>query len=99
MARDPSLLEKLLATDIRAEHSRLLQCMRFFVANNFLQDVGSKPLLYPPEPPSATEQPPGEYYSAPKLSVSRIDVNLEKMLAVASSHCHYVAIASKHCAS
>ena len=59
VARDPSLLEKLLATDIRAEHSRLLQCMRFLVANNFLQDVGSKPLLYPPEAPSAAEQPPG----------------------------------------
>ena len=59
MARDPSLLEKLLATDIRAEHSQLLQCMRFLVANNFLQDVGSKPLLYPPEASSAAEQPPG----------------------------------------
>ena len=60
VVRDPSLLEKLLATDIRAEHSRLLQCMRFLVANNFLQDVGSKPLLYPPEPPTALGQPPGE---------------------------------------
>ena len=47
--REPSLLEKLLVKDIRAEHSRLLQCMRFIVANNFLQDLDFKPLQFPPE--------------------------------------------------
>ena len=57
--REPSLLEKLLAKDIRAEHSRLLQCMRFIVANNFLQDVGSKPLQFPAEPCVDTAQAPG----------------------------------------
>jgi len=33
----PSLLEKLLAKDIKAEHRQLLQCMRFYFDNNFLQ--------------------------------------------------------------
>ncbi len=59
--REPSLLEKLLAKDIRAEHSRLLQCMRFIVANNFLQDVGSKPLQFPAEPCADPAQAPGTY--------------------------------------
>ena len=59
--REPSLLEKLLAKDIRAEHSRLLQCMRFIVANNFLQDVGSKPLQFPAEPCADTAQAPGTH--------------------------------------
>ena len=72
VARDPSLLEKLLATDIRAEHSRLLQCMRFLVANNFLQDVGNKSLLYPPEAPSAAEHPPGMQLSLGTGSASRL---------------------------
>ena len=59
--RKPSLLEKLLAKDIRAEHSRLLQCMRFIVANNFLQDVGSKPLQFPPGPSADTAHAPGTH--------------------------------------
>ena len=95
IARDPSLLEKLLATDIRAEHSRLLQCMRFFVANNFLQDVGTEPLLYPPEPPSAVEQPPGEYHQHKlKLSMSHISVIPDNIMAFASSSSHHVVISS-----
>jgi hypothetical protein len=48
--RRPTLLQKLLARDIRAEHSRLLQCFRFIVTNNFLLDYGSTPLHFPPEP-------------------------------------------------
>ena len=60
--RDPTLLEKLLAKDIRTEHSRLLQCMRFIVANNFLQDVGAKALQFPPEPPAAAGQAPSRLH-------------------------------------
>lgn len=58
--RKATLLEKLLAKDIRAEHSRLLQCMRFLVANNYLQDVGFKPLQFPPEPSAAGGETLGE---------------------------------------
>ena len=61
--REPSLLEKLLAKDIHAEHSRLLQCMRFVVVNNFLQDIGFKPLQFPAEPCADTTQAPGTYDS------------------------------------
>lgn len=64
VVRDPSLLEKLLATDIRAEHSRLLQCLRFVVSNNFLQELSSKPLLYPPESDSAPGLSQGAYFQA-----------------------------------
>lgn len=48
--RRPTLLQKLLAPDIRAEHSRLLQCLRFLVTNNFLLDYGRAPLIFPPQP-------------------------------------------------
>ena len=63
--REATLLEKLLAKDIRAEHSRLLQCMRFLVANNYLQDVGSKPLHFPPEPSAAGGETLGELLLLP----------------------------------
>ncbi|BDA48556.1 probable collagen alpha-5(VI) chain at N-terminal half [Coccomyxa sp. Obi] len=48
--RRQTLLQKLLAPDIRAEHSRLLQCLRFLVTNNFLLDYGRAPLIFPPQP-------------------------------------------------
>ncbi|KAL3139054.1 hypothetical protein ABBQ32_005852 [Trebouxia sp. C0010 RCD-2024] len=53
--RAPTLLQKLLVKDIRKDHSHLLQCFRFLVNNNFLQDVGSKPLVYPDPPPTLRE--------------------------------------------
>ncbi|GAX81162.1 hypothetical protein CEUSTIGMA_g8595.t1 [Chlamydomonas eustigma] len=39
--RKPSLLEKLLLTDIRRDRSWLLQCIRFLRMNNFLQPLAS----------------------------------------------------------
>ncbi len=59
--RWPTLLQKLLAPDIRAEHSRLLQCLRFLVTNNFLLDYGCAPLVFPPQPaaPASTLQGTG----------------------------------------
>ncbi len=48
--RAPSLLSKLLAKDVRKEHSQLLQALRFLSRNNFLLDVGtstSGDLIYP----------------------------------------------------
>jgi len=44
--REP-LLQKLLAREIRQEHSHLLQCFRFLVNNNFLQDLAAGKLVYP----------------------------------------------------
>lgn len=58
--RRPTLLQKLLAPDIRREHSRLLQCLRFLVNNNFLLDFGRAPLVFPPEPSGLPEAIPGE---------------------------------------
>ncbi|CAL8463582.1 g3116 [Coccomyxa elongata] len=56
--RRPTLLQKLLAPDIRAEHSRLLQCLRFLVTNNFLLDYGRAPLVFPPQPTAPADTLP-----------------------------------------
>ncbi|KAL0037580.1 hypothetical protein WJX77_003637 [Trebouxia sp. C0004] len=53
--RAPTLLQKLLVKDIRKDHSHLLQCFRFFVKNDFLQDVGTRALVYPDPPPTLRE--------------------------------------------
>lgn len=46
--RDPSLLEKLLAKEMRQDRSYLLQAFRFFINNNFLMDVSAGvPLKFP----------------------------------------------------
>jgi hypothetical protein len=62
----PSLLAKLLAPDIRAQHSRLLQALRFFVENDFLSSYGRAPLAFPPEPaaPAPEALLPGALMSA-----------------------------------
>ncbi len=57
--RRPTLLQKLLAPDIRAEHSRLLQCLRFLVTNKFLLDFSRAPLIFPPEPAVPSTVLPG----------------------------------------
>ena len=44
VCRRPSLLRALLAKDIRRERSHLLQCLRFFVRNSFLVNLGREPL-------------------------------------------------------
>jgi len=49
-----SLLEKLLATEIRRDRSWLLQAARFLAANAFLQDA-SAPLVYPETAPAAPQ--------------------------------------------
>ena len=48
--RPPTLLQKLLAKDIRTEHSHLLQAFRFFVSNDFLVHASNQELTFPPEP-------------------------------------------------
>lgn len=58
-AAKPTLLQKLLAPDIRAEHSRLLQALRFLRANDFLRGYGRDSLAFPPEPAAAAVTLPG----------------------------------------
>ncbi|KAH7548399.1 hypothetical protein JRO89_XS14G0119600 [Xanthoceras sorbifolium] len=43
----PTLLQKLLSTDIRRDKSRLLQAFRFMVMNTFFKDLPEKPLKFP----------------------------------------------------
>lgn len=47
--RRETLLQKLLAPDVRRERSALLQCLRFFAANGFLADPGA--VRFPVEAP------------------------------------------------
>eukprot|EP00210_Caulerpa_lentillifera_P000145 g140.t1 len=51
-----SLLEKLLYKETRQNKSHALQCIRFFVENNFLQDLGKKPLVFPCESEGEEEE-------------------------------------------
>eukprot|EP00892_Ulva_mutabilis_P007417 jgi/Ulvmu1/5047/UM021_0064.1 len=46
-ARRPCLLHRLVAADVRQDHNLLLQVIRFFVTNNFLQGVDVGSLQYP----------------------------------------------------
>jgi cleavage and polyadenylation specificity factor subunit 4 len=45
--RKPTLLEKLLSTDIKRDKRQLLQVFRFMVANSFFKDWPEKPLKFP----------------------------------------------------
>ncbi|XP_020253638.1 homeobox protein 5 isoform X2 [Asparagus officinalis] len=45
--REPSLLEKLLSSDIRRDKSQLLQVFRFMVLNDFFKQWPDKPLEFP----------------------------------------------------
>ncbi|GAB4819298.1 hypothetical protein N2152v2_006344 [Parachlorella kessleri] len=53
----PTLLQKLLAKEIRQDHSYLLQAFRFFVANNFLLDYAAgKELEFPQHQDQGVQQ-------------------------------------------
>ncbi|KAK1576593.1 hypothetical protein Q3G72_015144 [Acer saccharum] len=45
--RKPTLLQKLLSTDIKRDKSSLLQVFRFMVTNSFFKDWPGKPLKFP----------------------------------------------------
>ncbi|GLT62193.1 hypothetical protein SLA2020_348490 [Shorea laevis] len=45
--RKPTLLQKLLSSDIGRDKSRLLQVFRFMVMNSFFNDLPDKPLKFP----------------------------------------------------
>ncbi|CAN4108550.1 unnamed protein product [Withania somnifera] len=46
-SREPTLLEKLLSSDIRRDKRRLLQVFRFMTMNSFFKDCPEKPLRFP----------------------------------------------------
>ncbi|MCD9643051.1 hypothetical protein HAX54_030157 [Datura stramonium] len=46
-AREPTLLQKLLSSDIRRDKRRLLQVFRFMTMNSFFKDQPEKPLRFP----------------------------------------------------
>ncbi|KAK4339483.1 hypothetical protein RND71_040945 [Anisodus tanguticus] len=46
-AREPTLLQKLLSSDIRRDNRRLLQVFRFMTVNSFFKDCPEKPLRFP----------------------------------------------------
>lgn len=45
--KKPTLLQKLLSTDIKRDRSQLLQVFRFMVINSFFKDWPGKPLEFP----------------------------------------------------
>ncbi|KMS95946.1 hypothetical protein BVRB_003530 [Beta vulgaris subsp. vulgaris] len=45
--KEPTLLQKLLSTDIKRDNTRLLQAFRFMVINSFFEDWPQKPLNFP----------------------------------------------------
>ncbi|XP_022134245.1 uncharacterized protein LOC111006547 isoform X2 [Momordica charantia] len=45
--REPTLLQKLLKTDVKREKSQLLQALRFMVMNSFFKEWPNKPLKFP----------------------------------------------------
>ncbi|XP_024188964.1 uncharacterized protein LOC112193145 isoform X2 [Rosa chinensis] len=45
--REPTLLQKLLSSDIKRDKSRLCQVFRFMVTNSFFKDFPDKPLKFP----------------------------------------------------
>lgn len=46
--REPSLLQKLLSSDIKRDKSNLLQVFKFMVLNSFFEHWPEKPLEFPP---------------------------------------------------
>ena len=68
-------------------------CCRFFVNNNFLQDVGSKPLVYPDPPPTLRDVLPpiqGKYvrpHSCSAASLAQVVTNWWSVFCVCKVDC------------
>lgn len=45
--REPTLLQKLLSSDIKRDRHRLLHTFKFMAMNNFFKDLPDKPLEFP----------------------------------------------------
>jgi len=46
-SREPTLLQKLLSSDIKRDRHRLLHTFKFMALNNFFEDWADKPLQFP----------------------------------------------------
>ncbi|KAF0892115.1 hypothetical protein E2562_013492 [Oryza meyeriana var. granulata] len=46
-SREPSLLQKLLSSDVKRDRHRLLHTFKFMILNNFFSDYPDKPLEFP----------------------------------------------------
>jgi cleavage and polyadenylation specificity factor subunit 4 len=46
-SREPTLLQKLLSSDVKRDRHRLLHTFKFMVLNNFFSDYPDKPLEFP----------------------------------------------------
>ncbi|KAH9550268.1 hypothetical protein CY35_10G063400 [Sphagnum magellanicum] len=79
----PSLLSKLLDSSIRADKSRILECLRFFVKNSFLLEWPTRPLEFSNwleedvggNIPEQEASPPLDVLAADAALVEAIDVN------------------------
>ncbi|XP_060218239.1 uncharacterized protein LOC132645327 [Lycium barbarum] len=73
-AREPTLLQKLLSSDIRRDKRRLLQVFRFMTMNSFFKDCPEKPLRFP----QVLLKETGEEIEAAEEIYDAIDATIEK---------------------
>ncbi|KAH0726647.1 hypothetical protein KY290_002451 [Solanum tuberosum] len=73
-ARESTLLEKLLSSDIRRDKRRLLQVFRFMTMNSFFKDQPGKPLRFP----RVLLKETGKEIEAAEEISDVIDTNIEK---------------------
>lgn len=73
-AREPTLLQKLLSSDIRRDKRHLLQVFRFMTMNSFFKDWPEKPLRFP----QVVLKETGEEIEAAEEIYDAIDATVEK---------------------
>ncbi|WMV11698.1 hypothetical protein MTR67_005083 [Solanum verrucosum] len=73
-ARESTLLQKLLSSDIRRDKRRLLQVFRFMTMNSFFKDQPGKPLRFP----RVLLKETGKEIEAAEEISDVIDTNIEK---------------------
>nr|XP_009788230.1 PREDICTED: uncharacterized protein LOC104236072 isoform X2 [Nicotiana sylvestris] len=73
-AREPTLLQKLLSSDIRRDKRHLLQVFRFMTMNSFFKDWPEKPLRFP----QVILKETGQEIEAAEEIYDAIDATVEK---------------------
>ncbi|OIT07113.1 PREDICTED: uncharacterized protein LOC109226049 [Nicotiana attenuata] len=73
-AREPTLLQKLLSSDIRRDKRHLLQVFRFMTMNSFFKDWPEKPLRFP----QVVLKETGQEIEAAEEIYDAIDTTIEK---------------------
>ncbi|KAF3682864.1 putative protein-like isoform X2 [Capsicum annuum] len=74
IARKPTLLQKLLSSDIRRDKRRLLQVLRFMTMNSFFKNQPDKPLRFP----QVLLKETGKEIEAAEEIYDAIDTTIEK---------------------